>query len=155
MTKEKRQQLRDAALAAAHSTRSRSAVPRSADWKLQTSNSFRRIGADGDGDVLCGTKHPIDAHPDLLAAAGVLDYVVAAQPGVVLALLDDLDTAEIKFQQVETIVESLARIQKCHDALRDALNVAVEKLATADGASLDEVRGVLATFLSALAEVQR
>ena len=35
-----------------------------------------------------------EAHRDLLAPAGVLDYVVAAQPRVVLALLDYLDKIE-------------------------------------------------------------
>ena len=94
MTKEQRQALRDAALAALNGTRARVDVSRAAlavDWQLQTSNSFRRIGGHGDGDVLCGTKHPIDGHPDLLAASGVLDYIVAAQPRVVLQLLDDVD----------------------------------------------------------------
>jgi hypothetical protein len=64
------------------------------NWALQTSNSFRRIGGRGDGDVLCATTHPVDGHPDLLAAPGVLDYIVAAQPRVVLALLDELDRCE-------------------------------------------------------------
>ena len=86
MTQDARQKLRDAALAALDE-----------DWQLQTSNSLRRIGTPfGDGDVLCGTKHPIDGHPDLLAAPGVLDYIVAAQPRIVLQLLDALDMAETK-----------------------------------------------------------
>jgi hypothetical protein len=65
-----------------------------ADWKLQTSNSFRRIGGHGDGDVLCGTNHPLDRQPDLLAPPGVLEYVVAAQPSVVLSLLDTVEKIE-------------------------------------------------------------
>lgn len=71
------------------------------DWQLQTSNSFRRIGQRGDGDVLCATKHPIDGHPDLFAAPGVLEYVVAAQPRVVAALLDDLDAAADELRQAK------------------------------------------------------
>lgn len=99
MTKEKRQQLRSAARAAQNGTIDRLPAGRravwAADWELQTSNSFRRIGTThGDGDVVCGTKHPIDGHPDLLAAPGVLDYIVSAQPSVVLALLDELDRCE-------------------------------------------------------------
>ena len=99
MDHEGRQALRDAALAAVNGTRARRDVRRAAiaaDWTLQTSNSFRRIGGHGDGDVLCGTKHPIDGHPDLLAPPGVLDYIVAAQPSVVLALLDQIDALENK-----------------------------------------------------------
>lgn len=60
-------------------------------WELQTSNSFRRIGCNGDGDVLCAVRQPSDGHPDLHARPEVLDYIVAAQPSVVLALLDEID----------------------------------------------------------------
>ena len=93
MTREDRQKLREAATAALGSTRAPAPGRRSGDWTLQTSNSFRRIGVDGDGDVLCATKQR-DGHPDLLAARGVLDFIVAAQPRVVLELLDDLDRRE-------------------------------------------------------------
>lgn len=97
MTLDDRQKLRLTAQTALNGTRAKVTERRAAlagSWKLQTSNSFRRIGAHGDGDVLCGTKHPIDGQPDLLAAPGVLDYIVAAQPSVVLELLDMLDVAE-------------------------------------------------------------
>jgi hypothetical protein len=58
-------------------------------WTVQTSNSFRRIGTDrGDGNVLCAVAQRSDGHPDLHAAPGVLDYIVAAHPFVVLELLD-------------------------------------------------------------------
>ena len=61
-------------------------------WSVQTSNSFRRIGTDrGDGNVLCAVTQPSDGHPDLHAPAGVLDYIVAAHPSVVLELLDQQD----------------------------------------------------------------
>jgi hypothetical protein len=63
-------------------------------WSVQTSNSFRRIGTDrGDGDVLCAVTQRSDGHPDLHAAPGVLDYIVAAHPFVVLALLEQRDRA--------------------------------------------------------------
>jgi hypothetical protein len=96
VTLDDRQTLRAAAIAALAGKPSRTSVQRVLSrWELQTSNSFRRIGTPyGDGDVLCGTKHPIDAHPDLLAAPGVLDYIIAAQPRAVLALLDELDRCE-------------------------------------------------------------
>ena len=96
-----RQALRDAALAALAGTRSRVADaqreswPGALDWQLQTSNSFRRIGTSyGDGDVLCGTKHPRDGHPDLLAHPAVLDFIVAAQPRAAVQLLDHVDALE-------------------------------------------------------------
>jgi hypothetical protein len=63
-------------------------------WTVQTSNSFRRIGTDrGDGDVLCAVTQRADGHPDLHAAPGVLDYIVAAHPFVVLRLLEQRDGA--------------------------------------------------------------
>lgn len=36
-----------------------------APWVVQDGCSWRRIGARGDGDVLCPTNHPGDGHPDL------------------------------------------------------------------------------------------
>lgn len=92
MTREERQSLREAAARAARARFEPGVDPGA--WELQTSNSFRRIGGRGDGDVLCATVHRIDGHPDLLAPPGVLEYIVAAQPRVVLALLDDLDRCE-------------------------------------------------------------
>jgi hypothetical protein len=98
LTAEKhRKVLRDVAIAAVNATRAKRGqreAALAADWKIQTSNSFRRIGGHGDGDVLCGTTHPIDRHPDLLAPPGVLEYVVAAQPRVVLSLLDTVEKIE-------------------------------------------------------------
>jgi hypothetical protein len=65
------------------------------NWFIQTSNSFRRIGTHrGDGNVLCAITQRHDRHPDLMAPSAVLEYIVAAQPSVVLALLDRLDAAE-------------------------------------------------------------
>ena len=63
-------------------------------WTVQTSNSFRRIGTDrGDGDVLCAVTQRSDGHPDLLAAPGVLDYIVATHPFVVTELIEQRDRA--------------------------------------------------------------
>jgi len=82
------------------------------NWELQTSNSFRRIGQRGDGDILCGTKHPIDGQPDLLAAPGVLDYIVAAQPRVVVGLLNDLDVTEEKLRRARILCDRVEDIEK-------------------------------------------
>lgn len=62
-------------------------------WLIQTSNSHRRIGTErGDGDVLCAVTQP-DGHPDLSAAPGVLEYIVAAHPFVVTGLIEQRDRA--------------------------------------------------------------
>ena len=118
MTRDQRQTLRDAALAAVNSTRIRTRrEPLAGAWEIQTSNSFRRIGThgNGDGDVLCGTKHPIDGHPDLLAPPGVLDYIVAAQPSVVLALLDALELLEQEASQLRAVCEVAVKIRRWSD----------------------------------------
>jgi hypothetical protein len=91
VTKEDRKKLREAALEAQRGGRERARDTSSRleiAWNLQTSNSFRRIGQHGDGDVLCAIKH------DLMAPPGVLKYIVAAQPSVVLELLAALDAYE-------------------------------------------------------------
>ena|SRR5258706_5160397 len=63
-------------------------------WSVQTSNSFRRIGTDrGDGDVLCAVTQRSDGHPDLHAAPGVLDWIVATHPFVVTQLIEQRDRA--------------------------------------------------------------
>lgn len=106
MIKEERAKLREAATAALNvtrATRDQRRAALAADWELQTSNSFRRIGAHGDGDVLCATTQASDGHPDLLAKPAVLDYVVAAQPRVVLELLDQLDAAEVLCARVDDL----------------------------------------------------
>lgn len=88
-----REELRDLAQRAMKLSAEPGAEP--GTWEIQTSNSFRRIGtARGDGDVLCAITQRSDNHPDLLAPAGVLDYIVAAQPRTVLALLDLVDQLE-------------------------------------------------------------
>lgn len=109
MTPEDRQKLRETALAALHAT-----SPMGVCWEVQTSNSFRRIGGHGhgDGDVLCGTKHPIDGHPDLLAPSGVLDYIVAAQPRVVLELLDYIDALENRLDRLDEIEPQLIKMRE-------------------------------------------
>jgi hypothetical protein len=77
-------------------------------WVLQTSNSFRRIGTlRGDGNVLRGHVQQHDGHPDLASAPGVLDYIVAAQPSVVISLLEDLDMAEERLQKTQLVVEGI------------------------------------------------
>lgn len=130
MTHEGRHKLREAALAAkdAVDAPSRHAFSRGrGDWELQTSNSFRRIGAHGDGDVLCAVTQRSDNHPDLHASPAVLKYIIAAQPDVVLELLSQLDVAEGllgKLSEVE------ARLDETDRKFREA-QVLVERLQAA------------------------
>jgi hypothetical protein len=108
VTSDDRDKLRSAAEAAIAATPPRTSVEKVLDrWHLQTSNSFRRIGCHGDGDVVCGTKHPIDGHPDLLAKPAVLDYIVAAQPHTVISLLDDIAALEDKLAAARALTDKL------------------------------------------------
>ncbi len=106
MTRDERRRLREAARAALVATHAATSASLGV-WTLQTSNSFRRIGLHGDGDVVHATTHPTDRHPDLSARPGVLEYIVAAQPHVVLELLDHLDEVETALAKVRGIVEKI------------------------------------------------
>jgi len=109
--REDREQLRAAAALALAATRCRALTgANDDDWEIQTSNSFRRIGVHGggDGDVLCATTHRYDGHPDLLAPRGVLEYIVSAQPCVVIELLDRLDAVEAELEMIAAV--ELAKI---------------------------------------------
>ncbi len=178
MTVDDRQKLRAAALAALAGVTARTSVQRVLNgWELQTSNSFRRIGtAHGDGDVLCGTKHPLDGHPDLLAAPGVLDYIVAAQPRAVLALLDELDRCEdtlqlsrnqhaqdhaaleTKLSEAKAVCDRIsavdARLEKVAGTIT-ALSGALSQLMSADPDAVEKARVIVNQIMSTLQEVTR
>ncbi len=111
MTKEERQKLREVASRAVRARFEPSTDP--SPWELQTSNSWRRIGTrHGDGDILCGITQQSDGHPDLHAPPGVLDYIVASQPAVVLALLDELDALEDKLRAAYVICNKVEAVEK-------------------------------------------
>lgn len=117
MSPDDRHKLRDAALAAMNGTQAH--WPERTDWHLQTSNSFRRVGVWGDGDVLSAVNQR-DGHPDLLAAPGVLDYVVAAQPAVVLELLAYVDLLESRLSRLDEIETHLIKMRTVvDDALKE------------------------------------
>lgn len=155
MTPDERGQLRDAAIAAIAAIPPSTAVERVlARWTLQTSNSFRRIGCLGDGDVVCGTKHPIDGHPDLLARPGVLDYIVAAQPRVVIGLLDDLDATEEKLRQARVVCDRVEDIEKKLVSMAEVLatiSTAVVQLAdpTSDPETVARARMIIEELATA------
>ena len=146
LTPEDRQKLRSAAQAAINATPPRTSVQRVLDrWELQTSNSFRRIGCHGDGDVLCAVTQRSDGHPDLLAPPGVLDYVVAAQPRVVLALLDQLDAVDQQGRQIADVAVKLDRMQAIVSKVSSVLG-ALERVASGTAGEEDvcSVHGVIA-----------
>jgi hypothetical protein len=144
MIKEDHQKLREAAALAQSGVNSnqhdRDMPSRlGAPWGLQTSNSFRRIGQYGDGDVLCATKQRSDGHPDLIAPPGVLEYIVAAQPDVVLALLDHIEVLEHASQLTginhEMFEETLRLLGKQNSALREQIKTLTADLELAKRAA--------------------
>ncbi len=121
VTHEARQKLREAATVAVKAVACPYARQRPGSWSLQTSNSFRRIGMHGDGDVLCATVHPSDRHPDLSAPPGVLDYIVAAQPRVVLTLLDEIEALEGKLRDASVVCDKITYVEKRLDEMVSVL----------------------------------
>ena len=156
MTRDERQKLRAAALAAVNGTRpcsgTRHAAP-AENWQLQTSNSFRRIGTNGDGDVLCGTKHPVDGHADLLAARGVLDYIVAAQPRVVLQLLDDVAALEDKLAAAKILCDRITDVEGRLDGVAatiTALGDALAQLSNPDPLAVEKALLLVGQIVTSL-----
>lgn len=88
-------------------------------WELQTSNSWRRIGTAGgrfaDGDVLAPTTHRGDNHPDLAARQEDLDFIVAADPATVLALLDELDQLKLENADLKDGLNRIIRETRLSD----------------------------------------
>lgn len=102
-------------------------------WRVQTSCSFRRIGTDlVDGNVLCATARGPGGQPDLLAAPGVLDYLIAAQPQRVLEILDRRD------RRWRVMAWLRCQIQGHDDAFREA-----EAIRLGDALSPPTVRKVV------------
>lgn len=48
-------------------------------WEWWTSNSFRRLSAGGDGDVLHGTIQRHDRHPDVVCSEADRAFIAAAR----------------------------------------------------------------------------
>ena len=152
LTHEERQKLREAATAAARAIVRPYARLRPGSWELQTSNSFRRIGMDGDGNVLCAVTQRSDNHPDLHAPPGVLDYIIAAQPSVVLNLLDQLDAAEQLTSQLGVVEVRLSRVQGIITALAEVM---AHLPATAIKDPSPEIVGALNSLARLLDEAQK
>lgn len=86
------------------------------EWRVQTGCSWRRIGTDnGDGDVLRPCTHPHDGWPDIEAPVENLEYIAAASPKTILALLDEIDGIKAENEALK------AEARKCfEDALEHA-----------------------------------
>lgn len=60
-------------------------------WSWWTSNSWRRLSAVGDGDVLCPMVSVSDGHPDLLVSEANA-RLIAAAPELLEALVRVVDS---------------------------------------------------------------
>ncbi len=66
------------------------AGPTKGPWYLQEGCSWRRFGTlTEDGNVLRPTKHPKDAWPDLEGPRANMQYIAAADPDTIAALLKE------------------------------------------------------------------
>lgn len=79
-------------------------------WSVWTSNSWRRISATGDGDVLHPTKNSFDGHPDLAGPAENLAYIAAANPKTVLALIRELEEARRECGLLNGLINTVMNI---------------------------------------------
>jgi hypothetical protein len=108
--------------------------------------------------VLCGTKHPIDGQPDLLAAPGVLDYIIAAQPRVVIQLLDAVDALEDKLSKAKIICDSIADVEARLSQMSadfTAFQAAIKQaLEAKDAESFAEARSILDQLITSLGAVR-
>lgn len=79
------------------------AGPTPGPWRVQDGCSWRRIGSDlGDGDILRPVVNQNDGWPDLAARQETLNYIAAANPSVIRALLAERDALR---HALETMVE--------------------------------------------------
>ncbi|MFU2763945.1 ead/Ea22-like family protein [Pseudomonas aeruginosa] len=89
------------------------------EWRVQTGCSWRRIGTDnGDGDVLRPCTHPHDGWPDIEAPVENLEYIAAANPKTILALLDEIDGMKASGWRNHSV--NYARAEKCPQTLETA-----------------------------------
>jgi hypothetical protein len=95
------------------------------EWRWWTSNSWRRLtahAADGscerDGDVLCPVVHPIDRHPDCSISEADQEYIAAAHPQAILALLDEITALRKRLEDAEQLVQTHAT-QQCAAVIRE------------------------------------
>lgn len=93
------------------------------EWRVQTGCSWRRIGTDnGDGDVLRPCTHPHDGWPDIEAPVENLEYIAAANPKTILALLDEIDRLKAENEALRKDAERwrYARTILPYEVIQDA-----------------------------------
>lgn len=95
-------------------------------WETWTSNSWRRVYAGGN-PAITPCVHPHDNHPDLTFAPGVREWIEAATPDVIVALLDKMDAMESENNRLRAELEAaaadkrklMAAIEVVHRRMRD------------------------------------
>lgn len=76
-------------------------------WETWTSNSWRRVYAGGN-PAITPCVHPHDNHPDLTFAPGVREWIEAATPDAIVALLDKMDAMESENNRLRAELEAAA-----------------------------------------------
>ena len=76
------------------------AGPTPGPWRVQDGCSWRRIGSDlGDGDILRPVVNQNDGWPDLAARRETLNYIAAANPTIIRALLAERDAMKATLEE--------------------------------------------------------
>ncbi len=104
--------LRTAADDAAHALEvALASGPAPGTWRWWTSCSFRRLSSDatgGDGDVLHATVHRHDNHPDVWATEPTMDFIAAANPVAMRAILSDRVAAHLEVARLRALLPNCA-----------------------------------------------
>lgn len=108
-------------------------------WTWWTSNSVRRLSAQGDGDVLHGSKHPIDGVVDIVGNEHDKTFIAAArtrEPQIAQALHGILQIFEHCFERnqlsADGFIEILAANRRLRLKLLEACDLAEKLLGDRD-----------------------
>ncbi|HDR8953398.1 ead/Ea22-like family protein [Burkholderia vietnamiensis] len=96
-------------------------------WETWASNSWRRVYAGGN-PAITPCVHPNDNHPDLTFAPGVREWIEAATPDAIVALLDKMDAMESENNRLRAELEATAADKRAAKK-PDAMTKAVKQLA--------------------------
>lgn len=92
----------------------------SGGWETWTSNSWRRVYAGGN-PAITPCVHPHDNHPDLTFAPGVREWIEAATPDAIVALLDKLDAMDRENNRLRAELEAAAADKREEPSLTNPL----------------------------------
>lgn len=96
-------------------------------WETWTSNSWRRVYAGGN-PAITPCVHPHDNHPDLTFAPGVREWIEAATPDVIVALLDKMDAMESENNRLRAELEAAAADKRDALAFRDLMAKVIREI---------------------------